>query len=395
MLHLAERIRRSLGQGRRFGTMSVVVTLGGMALSQIFLAAPAGAAVEQIPGIAFISGIACASHTRCVGVGQQGTAPLNPKTGALASGQTVQSIPGVVLNGVACPSATQCLAVGESSSASDGVAVPVNPMTGAISTGATVQQFSGDLFLSVACTSSTQCVAVGFNGARLGLAAALDPKTGQVSPGQSVQVIAGTGGAGLQGVACPRTSRCVAVGENSNSSAGVSVPIDPVTGAVSRGQSARDVTTKGVLFGIGCPSATQCLAVGWAADGPAVAVPLNPVTGNVSAGQHDHSIRGPGRPDYLILDGVACSSSAQCVAVGNTAEDPSTGESVPLSPVTGKISTGQIVQVLSGTSTLDTSVCPTAGRCLAGGSYAPAGAGVVVPVKPGTGTPVNHSPQKT
>jgi hypothetical protein len=368
----------------------VVILTGVMLVSQCYLTPSAGANVTQIPGIGTFSGIACPSHASCLGVGQEGSAPLNSRTGALATGQTVQNIPGVVLNSVACPSATQCLAVGETSGASAGVAVPLNPGTGAISTGATVQQFNGDLFLSVACTSPVQCLAVGFGGGRLGIAAPLDPRTGEISSGQSVQIVAGTGGAGLQGVACPRTTRCLAVGENSQSSAGVSVAINPATGAVSSGQSARDVTTKGVLFAIGCPSTAQCLAVGWAADDPAVAVPLNPTTGRISAGQHDRSIRGNGRPDYLMLDGVGCSSSTQCVAVGNSAGDPSVGDSVPLSPVSGKISLGQSVQAVSGTSTLDASVCPTAARCLAAGSFAPAGAAVVVPVKPATGTPVDQ-----
>ncbi len=365
--------------------------LAGFVLSELLLASPAAADVTQIPDIGIINGVACSSHTQCLGVGQLGTAPLAPKTGALSNGQSVQTIPGVSLNAVACPSATTCLAVGETDSASAGVAVSIDPATGDISNGETPQYFTGNLLLSVACTTPTQCLAVGFGAGRLGIAAPLNPNTGALPNGKDVQIVSGTGGAGLQGVACPTATRCVAVGENSDQSAGVAVSLNPGTGKISSGRSVQDVTSKGVLFGIGCSSSTHCLAVGWAADGPSVSVPLNPATGTVSDGQHDHSIWGPGQPDYLQLDAVACASTTQCVAAGDNAGDPSEGESVSLNAVTGRIPTGNVVQAVSGTSTLNSSVCPVTGRCLEAGSFAPSGAGAVVPVKPATGLPVGSS----
>jgi hypothetical protein len=106
--------------------------------------------------------VACSSSTQCLAVGgipggKGAAVPLNPATGAISSGQSVQTSSGTVeLSGVACSSSTQCKAVGS------GDAVPLNPSTGEISSGQSVQAISGTVVLDgAACSSSTQCLAVG------------------------------------------------------------------------------------------------------------------------------------------------------------------------------------------------------------------------------------------
>jgi hypothetical protein len=88
---------------------------------------------------------------------------------------------------------------------------------------------------------------VGHDSGGSGVAVAPSPATGVILEGQRVRTIPGTGGDGLEGVACPLANLCVAVGENSGRSAGVAVPLNPATGAIRRGQGVQDVAHKGIL----------------------------------------------------------------------------------------------------------------------------------------------------
>jgi hypothetical protein len=234
---------------------------------------------------------------------------------------------------------------------------------------------------AVACPSTTRCLGVGHAPDGQGVAVTLDPVTGTVAKGESVRTISGTGGVGLDAVACPTPARCLAVGENAQASAGVAVPLDPETGALSKGEIGQSVTTKGVLVGLSCPSAAVCLAVGWGADQPSVAVPLDPATGMVPTGQRDQTIGSRSAK----LSAVACPSVSRCLAVGNDSAEPSTGQVVPLSPVTGAISSGQAIQGLTGTGALNGVACPSPTRCLAAGSGFEASGGASVVLNPDTG----------
>jgi hypothetical protein len=351
----------------------------------------AGAAVQDVAGIGAFNGVACLSNSQCVGVGiifttasSGAAAPLTAASGAVSGGQAVQTIPGTeLLSAVSCPSGTHCLAVGENSDASEGVAVPLDPETGAVVAGQSVQSIPGIFMAAVACPSTTRCLGVGHAPDGQGVAVSLDPATGAIATGESVQTIPGTGGMGLEGVACPTTTQCLAVGENAGASAGAAVPLDPATGAPSTGQSGQSVTTKGVLVGVSCPSAAVCLAVGWGADQPSVAVPLDPATGMVPSGQRDQTISSRAAK----LSAVTCPSVSQCLAVGNDDGDPSNGQAVPLSPVTGVISSGQSIQSLAGTGALNAAACPSATQCVVAGSGFEASGGASLVLSPATGRP--------
>ena len=354
----------------------------------------AGATVHNVEGIGAFNGVACPSNSQCVGVGIIFTtgssgavgaaAPLTPASGAVSRGQAVRTIPGTAsLTAVSCRSGTQCLAVGENSGTSEGVSVPLDPRTGAVVTGRSVQSIPGIFMAAVACPSTTRCLGVGHAPNGQGVAVSLDPATGAIAMGENIQTIPGTGGVGLEGVACPTTTRCLAVGENAGASAGAAVPLDPATGAPSTGQSAQSVTTKGVLFGVSCPSAAVCLAVGWGADQPSVAVPLDPTTGMVPRGQRDRTIS----PRAAKLSAVNCPSISQCLAVGNDDGDPSNGQALPLSPVTGVTSRGQSIQSLAGTGALNAIACPSATRCVVAGSGFEASGGASLVLSPATASP--------
>jgi hypothetical protein len=286
-------------------------------------------------------------------------------SGDLSTGQSLQLIGSSgFLNGVSCPSGSTCLAVGENLNETSGIAVPLNPDTAMVRRGQELHSIAGIFMSGVACASRTQCLAVGHDSRGSGVTVALNPSTGAISRGQRVQTIPGTGGVGLQGVACPLANLCVAVGENSGRSAGVAVPLNPATGAIPRGQGIRDVTHKGILFGVACPSTTVCLAVGWGAGQPSVAVPINPRTGARPKGQRDRSISARA----AMLTAVSCSSRSSCLAVGNDTGDPSVGQAVPIHPTTATIVAGQSIQTLEGTGALNAAVCSSAARCVAAGS---------------------------
>jgi hypothetical protein len=309
-------------------------------------------------------------------------ASLDPASGGLSTGQSVQLIQSSgFLNGVSCPSRSTCLAVGENPNETMGIAVPLNPGTAMVRNGRALHIIPGLVMSGVACASRRQCLAVGHDSNGSGVAVALNPKTGAILRGRRAQTIPGTGGVGLEGVACPLATLCVAVGENSGRSAGVAVPLNPITGAIRRGQSIQDVTHKGILFGVACPSPIACLAVGWGASQPSVAVPIDPRTGALATGQSDQSISARA----AMLTAVSCPSISLCLAVGNDAGDPSAGQAVPIDPTTATIVAGQSIQTLTGIGALNAVVCPSTGQCVAAGSSFESAGAVTEILDPATG----------
>ncbi len=389
------RLGARLCQRRHAPATWSVIPLLVVAFTALLAVPPvAGTGVQHVAGIGAFNGVACPPNSQCVGVGTIFTtasagavgaaAPLTAASGTVSRGQSVQTIRGTeLLSAVSCPSRTQCLAVGENSDASEGVAVPLDPETGAVRAGQSVQSIPGIFMAAVACPSTTLCLGVGHAPEGQGVVVSLDPTTGAIAMGEGVVTIPGTGGVGLEGVACPTTTQCLAVGENASASAGAAVPLDPATGAPSKGQGAQSVTTKGVLVGVSCPSAAVCLAVGWGADQPSVAVPLDPATGMVSSGRRDQTISSRAAK----LSAVACPSVSQCLAVGNDAGDPSHGQAVPLSPVTGVVSSGQSIQGLAGTGALNAVACLSAARCVVSGSGFEASGGASLVLSPATASP--------
>ncbi len=240
---------------------------------------------------------------------------------------------------------------------------------------------SGIFMSGVACASRKQCLAVGHDSSGSGVVVAIRPATGAISSGQRVQTIPGTGGVGLDGVACPSANLCVAVGENARRSAGIAVPLDPATGTIRRGRSIQNVTHKGILLDLACPSTTVCLAVGWGASQPSVAVPIDPRTGALSKGQSDRSIS----TRAAMLTAVSCPSISVCLAVGNDAGDPSVGQAVPIDPTTGTIVVDQSIESLAGTGALNAVACHSTAQCVTAGSRFESSEAVTEILDPATG----------
>jgi len=377
-------------RANRIGSLMLVLTLVALAAgSSLFMTSSASATVQDFMPLTAFNGVACASPNRCIGVGSVASransgaaAPLNPVSGDLSTGQSLQLIRSSgLLNGVSCPSRSACLAVGENPNETRGIAVPLNPGTAMVRSGQELHIISGIFMSGVACASSKQCLAVGHNSSGSGVVVALSPATGAISSGQRVQTIPGTGGVGLDGVACPSAILCVAVGENSRRSAGVAVPLDPATGAIRRGRSIQNVTHKGILLDLACPSTTVCLAVGWGASQPSVAVPIDPRSGALSKGQRDRYVSARA----AMLTAVSCPSISLCLAVGNDTGDPSVGQAVPIDPTTATIVVDQSIQTQAGTGALNAVACHSTTQCVAAGSRFESAGAVTELLDPATG----------
>ena len=104
---------------------------GRPATGSLLFPTSASAIVQDFTPMTTFNGVACASASRCIGVGNVASsansgaaAPLDPLSGGLSTGQSVQLIRSSgFLNGVSCPSRLVCLAVGENPNGTRGIAV--------------------------------------------------------------------------------------------------------------------------------------------------------------------------------------------------------------------------------------------------------------------------------
>lgn len=222
---------------------------------------------------------------------------------------------GAQLYGVACPSTTSCFAVGYSAGAQGtglkslvehwrstgwSIMASANP-SGAIQT----------ILHAVSCPSTTSCFAVGtyytastadrtvvehWNGTRWSIMASPNP------PGTENTI--------LQGVSCPSTQSCFAVGgqgsdrtvaEHWNGSRWSMMAIANPSGSTSNG-----------LYAVSCPTTISCFAVGSYAFGETAGLVehWNGTRWGIMTSPRRSNATG------LTLYGVSCSSTSNCFAVG-------------------------------------------------------------------------------
>lgn len=218
--------------------------------------------------------------------------------------------------------------------------------------------------------------------------------------------------AGVFGLACADATQCYAVGYAQHR--GAVVPIQ--LGVPGRPEEVSDVNT---LENVACGSAVTCEAVGENSKQQAVVVGLASGT------------PGPAQtlgPQYDVLGGVACENSPVCEAVGadqgllvqaaNGAPTavqfvPNVGFFFGISCVSSTCEalgesvgseTGVLVQINNGVPgnaqrdpasvELDGVACPSAGRCVAVGGFAPSHAhiGVVASIDDGVLGPIHRVP---
>ena len=273
---------------------------------------------------ASFSAVTCPSVKSCFAVGSYTAAGVsltlvehwNGSSWSVQSSPNPSSSLGAGLNGIACGSLRSCFAVGVFATATEPLRTLVLHWNGTQwGTLPSVNPTSSSVLNNIACPSVRSCFAVGnytqgatprpfvehWNGTVWGTLPSLSPN--------------GSTGATFTNVACPAVRSCFAVGSYSTASAHRNL-VEHYNGAAWSLQP--NVTLAGAtstsLNGIACPTTTSCFAVG------------NPSANRNSVEHWNGSAWGnlpvpsPGTV-FNHLYAVACPSKALCFGVGDYLRD--------------------------------------------------------------------------
>jgi hypothetical protein len=360
-----------------------------------------------------IGSLACASTTRCVGVGYgpAGYIVSSPTTSFAAPSVDTPTLPGgetvTQLTEVTCPNSSRCVAIGNG--VVSGTARPI-ALSGAITTGgdtwsnvtlpATVTSLS-----QVVCPSATTCVAIGSAGAA-GVAVS-GPPAGPWVAGTDTDVggAVRTGGiapvdltlVSLTKVSCASSAACMAIGTGSTglttgSNVGPGGTVGPVvlTGSVTGSASTWSIDNYPValvtpsgsvasLSQVACPSTVQCMVSGvgtisattgafMLTGSPTFTPPALPASQNQTLTQD--TLPAAGGSPIAVLSQLACPSSTVCVATGTAGSNQAilSGALAGVGHDTWKAATpaGSVTGLTSLT-------CPVATSCLIAGTSTSAG----------------------
>jgi hypothetical protein len=321
---------------------------------------PTGKATSQL------SAISCSSASACTGVGDYvndtgvQTTLAERRNGSSWAIEQTPNPAGATANqllGISCPSVNTCVAVGDDVDA-------VGVQTALVerwshgkwkiqSTPKPTSAASSEL-TGISCPSSSSCVAVGNKANRAGDSVPLVERwTGARWVIQSTPKEAGT----LSAVSCSSTDTCTAVGTGDKGTLA-----ERWTGS---SWAVQPTPTDGVasnLSGVSCPSKNSCTAVGNTPDGYAGF----PLAEHWNGSSWAIQLTGyPKTADWSQLQGVACSSTTRCTAVGAWGSNP--GASATLAEswhgTTWNVQTTLVTNgsSLSGVSCPSSSVCTAAG----------------------------------
>jgi hypothetical protein len=214
---------------------------------------------QVVQGVTTLQTISCSSASACQAGGR------SPDSGTVSSGTIVHGVFGTTsVNAIACPETT-CTSVASTSNGKyNDVVVPV---TAGIPGPFRVVPPGTSTFSAIACSSATSCVVVGrglreVKGKNTPEAVVLSVNSGK--PGRLVGV---TDSATLllQGVACgPGSTDCVAVGTNGSTASAGTTAGHGIFLSVSGGVpgTLQSVGSSVALDGIACPTTHTCVAVG-------------------------------------------------------------------------------------------------------------------------------------
>jgi hypothetical protein len=296
-------------------------------------AAPAGAAISiswhapiQIDPASDggITGVSCPTATLCVAVDATGHVLSSTNAGAGPTAWSrpvkIETLTGGSLTGVSCPTTTLCVTV----DALGNVLTSVNPTGGASAwtkpvkiDSTTVSGGGAAGFTGVSCPATTLCVAV--DGGDPGNAVTTTNPTGG-APAWTLEKKIGTL---LTGVDCPSSTLCIAAGDQDY------VSTNPAS-SVSAWHATGTQTGGGAFSAIDCPGLTLCVDAGFGNTSAALATTSITPRGAAATWTTATVQPNPPAPGAGLLDGVACISSAFCVAVDSadnvfTSDAPATG----------------------------------------------------------------------
>jgi hypothetical protein len=245
------------------------------------------------------------------------------------------------------------------------------PLPAGAATGAAANTYLS----SVACPSSTSCVAVGgYTDAAQHQQGLLLTRSGTSWTAVRAPRPAGAETVGVESVACPAVSSCVAAGgylDSSSHSFGllfyghgsswkalkVPLPANALPDQAFNGTQ---------LISVACGSASSCTAVGYYAgpEGAQLGLILSGHGSTWKAVEAPPAAKG----DYGILTAVTCPTAATCVAAGAAQDKPlfETGHGTSWVPGTAKMPAGADSLPLPE---LNSIACSSAKACTAVGEY--------------------------
>jgi hypothetical protein len=272
----------------------------------------------------YLASVSCTSSGTCIAVG--GTVGYGLADEFMAGHWNEMFLPGATqpLSSVSCASASLCIAVG--STETNGVVEPeVLEWNGADWTAqVTPTTPSGSALLGVSCRSIDFCMAVGYSESSM-LAEDWNGTSWSVaSPPPSM---VSESWYHVNAVACPTTTRCLAVGASGGCCSSYS--------SVTLSWNGSSWTTIGSptgsqisLSGISCPSASACMAVGSSGPTDNSVVPMEPLAWRWGAGSWVATSKLSYGTDGW-LGAISCTRIGWCAAVG-TYQTSASGAATPL-----------------------------------------------------------------
>ena len=215
------------------------------------------------PAGSSLSSVSCTSAANCEAVGGDSTGTLAEHwNGSTWATQTTPST-GASLESVSCPSATSCNAVGFiriSGQVLNALAEHWNGSTWALQTIPDPSQAASTVPTGISCASTTSCVAVGYytsSQETFTLTETWNGTTWAVSGGT------GTGG-GLSAVSCVSAAFCTAVGSQNSSNGRGATFATHWNGTSWAAQTTVNPSgsAESGLNGVACPTTVYCSAVG-------------------------------------------------------------------------------------------------------------------------------------
>jgi hypothetical protein len=289
----------------------------------------ASATVATAPLNPALSGLWCASASKCLAVGgDQQSAPVSETWNGRAwtyvkTPATGTSVAGFGFTGLSCRSWTRCMAVG--------LGKVTDLWNG--STWRVLPSHDPATLYSVSCPGQDLCIAVGAMDYAHGFTGAV-VWHGKSWQAMSVPKPPGAKFASLSSVACASATRCVAVGSYGN---------DHFTGPMAAAWNGTSwqlttVPAGDEMTSVACPAAGDCIAVGSGPHALAAAEQWNGATWTAAT-------TPAGLP---ALSAVTCTSTTFCLAVNGTAAVSWNGTA--WSALAAPVSIGGLAAVWCGSS---------------------------------------------
>jgi hypothetical protein len=325
------------------------------------------------PGNGFLNGVSCTSASSCTATGAANANTPNATTLAERWDGTRWSIqatpnppPGNgFLNGVSCTTAAACIAVG-TSDLNGSMTVLVERLAGStwrIQAAPSPPGAATSYLNSVWCASPSACLTVGATTSRSRAQAAVaewwNGRTWRLRP-----IPSPAGGGGLNSVSCTSLSACTAVGGRTDSAGNIAGTLaERWNGTSWQIQSTPNPAGGGFLSGVSCSSASACTAVGNSNGGKTLAERWDGTRWTIQATPNPAS-----SAPFITLSTVACTSSSACMAVGGKLDNSGNAEGTLAERWNGK--NWQIVPTFKPTSLgsfLNGVACTSSAACTAVG----------------------------